>query len=131
MSSSIAAKSKVDEEICAEASKFVGIYNDCADLRRNRIGLLYTANEASLIWNGNPVKGVSDINAFWNNLPSTQHEISCLDAHPMETNNKSIVAQILGNVSLGGISRAYSQVLILVYEDGNYKIKSDCYRFIE
>lgn len=38
MSSSIAAKSKVDEEICAEASKFVNIYNDCAD-----VGVFYTA----------------------------------------------------------------------------------------
>lgn len=43
----------------------------------------------------------------------------------------AFIAQIMGNVTIGGIRRAYHQVFVLVQEDGNYKIKSESYRFIE
>lgn len=63
---------------------------------------------------------------------------SCLDAHSMEPDNSAVsgikptfVAQVMGNVIIGGIRRAYQQVLILAHEDGNYKIKSESYRYIE
>lgn len=56
----------------------------------------------------------------------------------MEPDNSAIsgikptfVAQVMGNVVIGGIRRAYQQVLILAHEEGNYKIKSESYRYIE
>lgn len=58
--------------------------------------------------------------------------ISCLDAHSLGgENSKSIIAQVMGNVSIGGEWHAYNQVLILIYEDGNYRAQSDNYRLIE
>lgn len=70
--SSQAAKSKFDADICASASAFVDLYNNSADLRRNRIGLLYS-NESQLLWNGNQILNKNAISQFWNALPETEH----------------------------------------------------------
>lgn len=37
----------------------------------------------------------------------------------------------MGNVSIDGQWHAYNQVLVLVYENGNYRAQSDTYRLIE
>uniref|UniRef100_A0A915DNV7 NTF2-related export protein n=1 Tax=Ditylenchus dipsaci TaxID=166011 RepID=A0A915DNV7_9BILA len=130
--SSLAAKRSEDEEICQDASKFMALYNDLADIRRSRIGLIYDADDATLLWNGNVIRGTQEITGFWNALPTTQHELSYMDAHLMDPSSasKNLVVQVMGTVSLGGISRAYNQVLILVSLAGNYKIKSDCMRLL-
>ena len=43
------------------------------------LGKLY-AQEASVVWNGNNVKGVED---FFNNLPTSEHTINSLDCQPV------------------------------------------------
>jgi hypothetical protein len=61
--------------------------------------------------------------------------------------DKSMVIVMIGIVTIGGMTRAYNQVLInyfvnvymilqiwvltLVFEDGYFKIKNDTYRFME
>lgn len=67
-------KAKIDEEVCANALKFANLYKDSADLRRNLINILYTADEPLLIYNGNLVNGIQKITDFWNALPETRHE---------------------------------------------------------
>ena len=74
MSSSISSKVKLDQEVCADADKLVRLYTELADLRRNKIINLYSANIPQLIWNGNNYNGLAEIDSFWNSLPSTQHE---------------------------------------------------------
>lgn len=71
---SAAAKSKFDADICASASAFVDLYNSSADMRRARIGVLYSNIESQLLWNGNQILGKDLISQFWNRLPETEHE---------------------------------------------------------
>lgn len=84
MSTSTITKVKLDQEVCADVEKLVRLYTELADLRRTRIGNLYCSSEPQLIWNGNPYKGQNEIQAFWDRLPVTQHEVICLDAHPLD-----------------------------------------------
>lgn len=74
MSSSVAAKNRLDEEVCNDAMKFVKLYVDSADIRREKMHVLYSTAEPSLIWNGNNVDGLQNIQSFWSNLPATEHE---------------------------------------------------------
>jgi hypothetical protein len=74
MSSSASTKVKLDQEVCADADRLVRLYTELADLRRNRIANLYSSDGPQLIWNGNLYSGIAEIDAFWNNLPATQHE---------------------------------------------------------
>lgn len=69
-----AAKSKFDADICSSASAFVDLYNNSADMRRNRIGLLYSNTESQLLWNGNQILNKDAISQFWNALPETEHQ---------------------------------------------------------
>jgi hypothetical protein len=43
----------------------------------------------------------------------------------------SLVALAMGKVSIGGLTHAYNQSLVLILEEGTYKIKSDTYRLID
>ncbi len=51
------------------------------------VSKMYTSG-ASMVWNGNPSVGQSDIDAFLNRLPPSEHEIKSLDAQtvPGESN---------------------------------------------
>ncbi|KAH7726958.1 NTF2-related export protein [Aphelenchoides avenae] len=113
--------------------KFVKLYVDSADIRREKMHVLYSTAEPSLIWNGNNVDGLQNIQSFWSNLPATEHELRSVDAHPLSISGdeKAIVSQVVGTVAVGGVTHAYTQTLILLNEDGNYRVKSDRIRFID
>jgi len=131
--SSSSAKVKLDIEVCTDAEKLVRLYTELADVHRARIAHLYSAAGAQLVWNGNAYSGTQDIEAFWQTLPETAHEVNCLDAHRIDptSDDMSLVALIMGTVTIGGICHAYNQSLVLVLESGTYKIKSDNYRVID
>uniref|UniRef100_A0A915NBT5 NTF2-related export protein n=2 Tax=Meloidogyne incognita group TaxID=654580 RepID=A0A915NBT5_MELJA len=133
MSSSISSKVKLDQEVCADADKLVRLYTELADLRRNKIINLYSSNGPQLIWNGNCYSGLTEIGSFWDNLPSTQHEVICLDAHRIDptSDDMSIVVLSMGKVTIGGLTHAYNQSLVLILEEGTYKVKSDTYRLMD
>ena len=75
MSAAAPAIIKMDTEVCADTSKFVKLYHDAADRRREMISLLYSSNEPSIIWNGNAYNGIDQINSLWRQLPPTRHEL--------------------------------------------------------
>ena len=78
---------------------------------------------------------VTSIETCRSTFPETRHEVTSLDAHQvsakLEGAEKSLVLQAIGTVSIGGVSRAYNQVLILQFVGDNYRIKSDSHRLIE
>ena len=65
---------RTDEEICRDALKFVTIYNESADSRREKMSLLYSSAEPTLVFNGKCMQGTQQIQEFWSGLPSTEHE---------------------------------------------------------
>ncbi|KAL3121055.1 hypothetical protein niasHT_004731 [Heterodera trifolii] len=133
MSSSALAKIKLDQEVCADAEKLVRLYTELADVHRTRISKLYSAHDPQIVWNGNPYKGMPEIETFWRNLPETSHDVACLDAHRIDptSDDMSLVVLAMGTVIIGGLSHAYNQSLLLVLEGSTYKIKSDNYRVID
>lgn len=74
MSATMSAMAEIDKEVCADALKFVNLFNDSADRRREMVHVFYTPNDPSLIWNGNPYHGIEQIRNHWSQLPNTHHE---------------------------------------------------------
>ncbi|CAI5437448.1 unnamed protein product [Caenorhabditis angaria] len=138
MAKTIQDFNKDDEELCKEANKFVSVYYDVLDRKREKISFLY-ANVANsnLVWNGNPVDGYDNICKFMTTIPATRHEIHSIDAQRFPENMNGelfngIILHVAGAVSSGDDGdRAFTQTLVLCVEDEKYRIKSDRFRYIE
>ncbi|CAI2320860.1 unnamed protein product [Caenorhabditis sp. 36 PRJEB53466] len=134
----IADINKEDEELCKEAEKFMQVFYDVMDRKREKIGFLY-ANIASsnVVWNGNPITGYDDICRFMAALPPTQHNIQSLDAQRLPEGvsgevSGGIVLNVAGTVAVDDeAQRAFTQTLLLCVEDGKYKVKSDRFRYVD
>ncbi|CCD73516.1 NTF2-related export protein [Caenorhabditis elegans] len=127
---------KEDEELCNESKKFMDVYYDVMDRKREKIGFLYT-QVSNAVWNGNPINGYDSICEFMKALPSTQHDIQSLDAQRLPegvTGDMSggMLLNVAGAVTVDGDSkRAFTQTLLLGVEDGKYKVKSDRFRYVD
>lgn len=94
------------DEACSTAQEFTKLYYDCLDKKRNvkfyivkkikaqksyiflwfqLLSKLYMET-AVLVWNGSSVTGNSDIQAFLEKLPASEHQIISLDAQPLHGN---------------------------------------------
>ncbi|TKR92647.1 hypothetical protein L596_007261 [Steinernema carpocapsae] len=128
------ALTKEDEEVCQSTNEFVKIYHKTVDQNRSRLNHLYCLQKATLVWNGTPVEGPDDIQAFWEKLPTSTHRMNTLDAQKMVVPNMDgILITITGNVTFDGPAgdHVFTHSLVLEKEDGIYKVRSDQYRFLD
>ncbi|CAO4360694.1 Protein CBR-NXT-1 [Caenorhabditis briggsae] len=129
---------KDDEELCKEAEKFMQVYYDVMDRKREKIGFMYaTISQSNAVWNGNPINGFDDICRFMAALPSTQHNIQSLDAQRLPEGvsgdmSGGMILHVAGSVTVDSdAQRAFTQTLVLGVEDGKYKVKSDRFRYVD
>jgi len=56
-----------------------------------------------------------------------------LDAHRIDptTDDMSLAVLAMGKVTIGGLTHAYNQSMVLVLDGGTYKIKADTYRLMD
>ncbi|VDN02437.1 unnamed protein product [Thelazia callipaeda] len=121
-----------DEAACSAAKKFTDLYYDAVDRKRNKMNFLYM-DEATLVWNGNAVRGVDVIAKFFDDLPNSTHTIESLDCQYIDSSDpvRPIVVLAVGKVVLGQITHAFTQTLVLMLDDEKYKILSDRFRFVD
>ncbi|KAK0426304.1 hypothetical protein QR680_009635 [Steinernema hermaphroditum] len=125
---------KQDEEVCEAAHSFIKLFHKTTDQNRSRLNHLYCLNKATLVWNGTPVEGCDEIQAFWEKMPGTTHRMSSLDAQKMGVPAMdAIVVVATGNVTFDGAAgvHCFSHSFVLEKEDGVYKARSDQYRFVD
>ena len=61
------------------------------------------------------------------------YRVICLDAHRIDptSDDMSIVVLAMGKVTIGGLTHAYNHSMVLILEEGTYKVKSDTYRLMD
>ncbi|KHN72128.1 NTF2-related export protein [Toxocara canis] len=122
-----------DEIACREAQHLTERYYNAIDRARNKVYFLYV-DSATLLWNGNLVEGVENIARFWESVPATDHSVSSLNCQmgSEEVNGcRPIIVLSVGTAVVGALTHAFSQTLVLVTDDGKYKIFSDRFRYID
>ncbi|KAI8923291.1 hypothetical protein BC831DRAFT_471921 [Entophlyctis helioformis] len=120
------------------ADLFVSTFYSTFDRQRHRIGQLYDAS-AVLLWNGNPLAGIQEIEKRYLDFPITDHDIISYDCQPLVGHGESdLLVVVSGNVKYANEQRAkvFSQTFILrpvATQDGaksNYAISVDTFRFV-
>jgi len=134
MATSAAAVVEADTAVCQSAQKFSKLFYEAFDRRRNLVSKMYT-DHASMVWNGEPLQGQSEIAKFIEKLPESEHTIRSLDAHHVNEQamqgQKTILLLVAGLATYGGMLRSFTQTFVLVQEDNVWKIASDRFRFID
>eukprot|EP01095_Lingulamoeba_sp_RSL-Kostka_P001235 TRINITY_DN11762_c0_g1_i1.p1 TRINITY_DN11762_c0_g1~~TRINITY_DN11762_c0_g1_i1.p1 ORF type:complete len:161 (+),score=24.77 TRINITY_DN11762_c0_g1_i1:127-609(+) len=114
------------------------IYDEC----RFNLIKLYTP-KSTCVWNGQMIKGLSNLDKFFRTLPSTKHEILTIDCQPVsvdieEEQNSDLPAYLVVFV-FGKVKYRKNRIkqfshTINLFKEGNtdkYFILNDCFRFVE
>eukprot|EP00099_Drosophila_melanogaster_P020372 NP_611833.1 NTF2-related export protein 1, isoform A [Drosophila melanogaster] len=127
---------KAKVESCARtADTFTRLYYASVDNRRQQIGRLYLDN-ATLSWNGNGAIGRQMIESYFQELPSSNHQLNTLDAQPIVdqavSNQLAYLIMASGSVKFADQQlRKFQQTFIVTAENDKWKVVSDCYRMQE
>ncbi len=89
---------------------------------------------AILVWNGTSVAGSTDIQKFLEKLPSSEHNITSLDAQPIIEeaiqNQNTVLIVVAGTVSFNKKPLVpFSQNFVVTAQEGKWKVVSDSLRF--
>ncbi|XP_017070518.1 NTF2-related export protein [Drosophila eugracilis] len=127
---------KAKIESCARtADTFTRLYYASVDNRRHQIGRLYLDN-ATFSWNGNGATGREMIERYFLELPTSNHQMTTLDAQPIldpaVANQLTYIIMSSGTVKFAQEPvRNFQQTFIVTAENDKWKIASDCYRLQE
>ena len=132
--SSVSHSLKISQA-CESGKKFAEVFYEKLDKGRHTMGQLFY-DSATLIWNGNHVKGKGDILEFYGNLPTVDTTLICIDAHPVsETisgDKTSILVTCNGKMRFKDQTKCFNESFMLtaLTVDGKtvWKIISDNYR---
>jgi len=127
-------KSLEDKDLCSKVGKFVELYRESLDNRRDRISTLYSFGQpVSLTWNGHHITDVGLIQTFLNELPATKHTLTSIDPQLINVPGHTgwAVVSIVGRVVIGNAHHGFTRCLVLVPEDNGYHIRDDQFRFFD
>lgn len=87
---------------------------------------------AVAVWNGNGTTGKDDIQKFFQELPSTEHTITTLDAQPVidaAITQKTLLIMVSGSSRIqGNQPKQFQQTFMITAQGDKWKIVSDCFR---
>uniref|UniRef100_A0A914Z7U3 NTF2-related export protein n=1 Tax=Panagrolaimus superbus TaxID=310955 RepID=A0A914Z7U3_9BILA len=117
-----------EDTYLTDAKKFMNLYYDTLDNKRDKIVHLYAAT-CRLLFDGNPFSSGDDINEFWQKrFPTSVHTIRTQDFK--NHGDTFLILMTSGEVLLEAQRRTFSQVLVCQRQDGMWKIMSDGYRLL-
>lgn len=122
-------------EACDAGKKFTEYFYERLDKGRHAMSGLFW-DEASLIWNGNGVKGKAAIISFYEKLPISETNLWSVDAQPILdlpgfNGQHTICVMCGGRMRLGDTTKFFTESFILTAEGQEtklWKIVSDTYR---
>ena len=117
-----------EDPFMTDAKKFVNLYYDTMDNKRDKIVHLY-GSECRLLFDGNPYVGGEAIKQFWkqNFPPESLHTIRNQD---FKNFANYLIMMISGEVGFNDGTRIFSQVITCRRQDDMWKIMSDEYRLM-
>ncbi|KAH8400412.1 hypothetical protein KR215_011686, partial [Drosophila sulfurigaster] len=123
------------EAACRTAEDFTRLYYASLDNRRHQMGRLYI-DSATFSWNGNGATGRETIERYFEELPSSRHQLTTLDAQPILDaavgNQTTYIILASGSVKYSDQAvRNFQQSFVITAENDKWKIASDCYRLQE
>ncbi|CAD5223917.1 unnamed protein product [Bursaphelenchus okinawaensis] len=128
----ILSKAHEDQQLCSKVKKFIYLYYEALDMRKEKIPYLYSSDNPQLNWNGHSVQGIDNISRFINELPVTKHDFVSVDPQPLKTAGPGwALVSVMGEVSIGGLQQSFTHVFVLNSENDSFHIKNDQYRFID
>lgn len=97
-----------------------------------QLSRLYLDN-AIAIWNGNGITGRENIQKFFQDLPTTEHTVTTLDAQPVideaVSNQNTLLIMVSGNFRvLNNSAKQFQHTFMITAQSDKWKIVSDCFR---
>ncbi|CAJ0945264.1 unnamed protein product, partial [Mesorhabditis belari] len=129
---------EIDRKACEQAMVLLNLYHEVIDRKRECLEQMYHDN-ASLIWNGNPVNGAEAIKNYLQAIPDTEHNVQSIDVQKLSPlasqtlGGECMTANIGGSVIVGGIEHNFTQSLVLILDPNDKKprILSDRFRYAD
>lgn len=94
-------------------------------------------DNAIAIWNGNASTGKENIQKYFQDLPTTEHTITTLDAQPVideaVSNQKTLLIMVSGMFRIQNNpskqqSQQFQQTFVITAHEDKWRIVSDCFR---
>ncbi|KAK8728406.1 hypothetical protein OTU49_009279 [Cherax quadricarinatus] len=119
-------------EACTAAENFTKLYYEFVDKMRHKLSKLYL-EDGKLVWNGNAVDGNTNIQKFYEDLPTSIHSITCLDSQPVREEavgqQSTIQVTTAGFVTLKDRKYPFNQSFLITAKGDKWKVVSDVFRF--
>lgn len=117
---------------CESAEDFTKRYYEYVDKMRHKLSKLYL-DAGRLVWNGNVVEGAAMIQKFYEDLPTSLHCLTCLDAQPVRSEavgqQSTIQVTTSGFVTLKDRKYPFNQSFLVTVKDDKWKVVTDVFRF--
>ncbi|XP_071550336.1 NTF2-related export protein 2 isoform X2 [Panulirus ornatus] len=117
---------------CSAAENFTKLYYESVDKMRHKLAKLYL-EDGKLVWNGNAVDGNSNIQKFYEDLPPSLHNITCLDSQPIREEavgqQSTIQVTTAGFVTFKDRKHPFHQSFLITVKENKWKVVSDVFRF--
>ncbi|ODV91089.1 hypothetical protein CANCADRAFT_2806 [Tortispora caseinolytica NRRL Y-17796] len=108
---------------------FIKSYYETLDKNRSNISVQF-ADDAHIVWNGNPLSGGVTLAQMYGTMPETRHELGSMDIH---VHANSVIASVAGKVRVGSGRSSnlfgFHESLIIQNLNG-LKFTSSTYRYI-
>ncbi|XP_076970649.1 NTF2-related export protein 1-like [Tamandua tetradactyla] len=138
MSSSLHFK-RCHDQACRATEQFVDAYYAKMDESREQLPLMYE-EEATLVWDGNPILGQKALGEFFGSLPPSSFHVSAVDCQPVKhpaMNGRvqiCVLVVVCGTVKFqGNPQRNFHQTFILKprtsYYQAQWKAVQGCFSY--
>ena len=127
-----AEKERVNQAV-STAETFSKLYYNKLDKERHTVEKMYHEN-ATLVWNGNAVDGVVNIQKFLiEKIPKSSTFVQSLDAQPVlgcaVSGQTSVLVNVAGTVKYGANRPVdFQQNFLLTAKDSKWKVVTDTFR---
>ncbi|XP_053690476.1 NTF2-related export protein-like [Sabethes cyaneus] len=123
-------RTKIDTA-CQTAKEFTKLYYETVDNKRHQMARLYM-DDGLLVWNGHGATGKDKIQAYFQQLPRSEHTMNTLNADPIVDeavpSQVTLIIQVSGYVKfLANPARPFQQTFMVTAQGDKWKIANDCY----
>lgn len=131
-SSAISSKLLVTQA-CDDGVKFAQLFYKTLDKERHTMAKLFHDN-ATLLWNGNPMQGKANVISFYEKLPSIETQLHSIDAQPIldvSVGAQMICVKCCGRMKFASTKeppKNFTESFMLTAENNVWKVVADTYR---
>uniref|UniRef100_A0A0N4ZMJ6 NTF2-related export protein n=1 Tax=Parastrongyloides trichosuri TaxID=131310 RepID=A0A0N4ZMJ6_PARTI len=122
-----------DENVCGTVTSFSKLFFHSFDSKRGALIQMFTLDNPTLVFNGEPYQGYDNIKEFLHNHPVTDHSLNLFDAHKVDYDvgyEDPIHLVCNGRVQSGAVIKPFTSNFLLIKDAGLYRAKSVQMRYL-